>query len=1190
MKRWGLVFLLLICFPFIQRSIAQNTSNKGKEFWVAYTGHVDGVGSRMYLYITSDVNTTVTVTVGGVPVVGSPFNISANQVTPVPIPATAYIGSSNVTENGKAIQVIAEKPVVVYSHIFRAARSAATLVLPIKVLGREYYASAYTQNVGMGNTFSEFTILAVEDNTTIEITPTGPDINGSHAANQTFSITLQKGQAYQYQSRVDVSNTHIVSVAGANGGCKPIAVFSGSTWVGFCNDVTPASVGGDNLYQQLYPVTAWGKEFITAPFINKPYDIFRVYISKDNTRLTINGALLPTLFRAGSFYEFTSTEANMISGSEPISVVQYQVSQSCDPRNAGTNSTNGRFPGDPEMTILNPVEQTLSKITVYSAQANQTNPVTQISEHYINVIIKDEFKASFTIDGLVPQAAFVPIGTTGYSYLQENVTIRSLGNPTHTLLADGGFSAIAYGYGQVESYGYLAGADVKNLFKNLQASDAATDQQTPDVCIGGTTVFKLVLPFEATSLTWIFDGVAEAPIANPTTVSSVINGVTVYNYDYGQDIRFTAIGQHSVKVIAVNPNPSGCDPNEEIVLDFEVFDLPVAVFSASTQKTCVNTAITFTDNSQPNGKVMKKWHWDFGDGSPVLTRSSGAPFDHVYTTAGDFEVKLWVESETGCASSVTIPLPVHITKLAEANFEYSAPYCEKNQITFTDKSVATEGPLQKWYWDFGDAANSTAGNPNTSTDQNPKHTFTTAGTYNVKLVVESDGCTSLEKTIPIVISTLPIIEFEMPDVCVDDVGATFSNQSKNADGSKSGLTYVWDFGDSGPIPLNTSTAENGVHKYNASGNYTVKLTVTTINGCSYTVSKTFRVNAAVPKADFEVQDENKLCSNKEILVRNTSSVTGFGDVVRLEWYLDNVMVVEDVHPVADKMYALTYPAFISPVTKTAILKLIAYSGSVTGPCQDVKQLQITLHAIPQVNFNAVAPMCLNAGKVQLLATETAGIVGTGEFIGLGVTNSGIFDPVAAGVGVKAIIYRFTSDVGCITEETRLIEVYPIPTIDAGEDIYVLDGGSKTMDARISTAGLRVKWTPATGLSNANILNPTVTPVNDTEYTLTVYSEHDCPVEDKVFVRVLKSVVFPNAFSPNGDGVNDTWILKYIDTYPNATVEIFNRYGEKVFFSQGYAVPFDGNYKNEPLPVGTYYYIISPKNGRKAMTGSLTLLR
>jgi gliding motility-associated-like protein len=68
------------------------------------------------------------------------------------------------------------------------------------------------------------------------------------------------------------------------------------------------------------------------------------------------------------------------------------------------------------------------------------------------------------------------------------------------------------------------------------------------------------------------------------------------------------------------------------------------------------------------------------------------------------------------------------------------------------------------------------------------------------------------------------------------------------------------------------------------------------------------------------------------------------------------------------------------------------------------------------------------------------------------------------------------------------------------------------------------------------------------------------------------------------------MIKYLESYPGCTVHVYNRYGTAVFGIVGYNTPWDGKYNGEDLPVGTYYYVIDPKNGRKIITGSLTILR
>jgi len=174
-----------------------------------------------------------------------------------------------------------------------------------------------------------------------------------------------------------------------------------------------------------------------------------------------------------------------------------------------------------------------------------------------------------------------------------------------------------------------------------------------------------------------------------------------------------------------------------------------------------------------------------------------------------------------------------------------------------------------------------------------------------------------------------------------------------------------------------------------------------------------------------------------------------------------------------------------------------------------------------------------------------------------------------------------------------ITVAPIPTVSAGQDQEVIIGESVTLHGVASGSNYQIAWSPSAGLSDSTILEPKATPKVDTHYKLTITQTTGgivCPVTDSVWVRLLHLPVIPNTFTPNGDGFNDTWEIKYLDKYPNSTVKVYNRSGELVYSSSGYAIPWDGTYKNTPLAVGTYFYIIDPSHNLLIMTGSVNLIR
>jgi gliding motility-associated-like protein len=168
---------------------------------------------------------------------------------------------------------------------------------------------------------------------------------------------------------------------------------------------------------------------------------------------------------------------------------------------------------------------------------------------------------------------------------------------------------------------------------------------------------------------------------------------------------------------------------------------------------------------------------------------------------------------------------------------------------------------------------------------------------------------------------------------------------------------------------------------------------------------------------------------------------------------------------------------------------------------------------------------------------------------------------------------------------------PTPFVNAGRDTLILEGGETKLNAKATGSNLIYKWTPLQGLSRDDIADPVASPVDDVTYTLTVTSDQGCVSMDNVFIKVLKQPEVPNAFTPNNDGMNDLWNIKYLESYVNATVQVFNRYGEIVYKSKGYTTPWNGQFNGTELPTGTYYYIIDPRTrGRKPVSGAVTILR
>ncbi|MFD0940941.1 PKD domain-containing protein [Pedobacter boryungensis] len=1190
-----LIIILFLLIGFSPKAIAQNTSNKGKDFYVAYSGHIDSLQSRLTLFLSADQVTNYQIYIGNTLIKSSSVApnspIPANTCLPVTIDPnlnTVYISSSDVIEPNMAIHVVTDKPISLYSVISNNARTGGTLVLPTNTLGKEYYTFSHLSRASKG-AYAQFTIIATEDATEIEITPTLSDKDNIHPANVTFKKILNKGDIYQYQAVADLtgkdlSGSHIK----ASNGCKPIAVFSGNSWAAFCEIGSSINASsGDNLYQQLFPVSAWGKKFVTAPFYNSTHgntDILKIIVAQDATSITINGTT--SVFGKGVTYFNASSGGNVILADKPISVAQFQTTQGCNLNNPGNN--NIQYPGDPEITVLNPIEQTLNNITVFSDLRAVVGNLTNIDRYYLNVIIKTADAPSFRLDGN-QVAGFTAIDSE-YSYVIINVTGTQ---PQHRLTAASGFSAIAYGYGSVESYAYLAGANIQNF--TFQPVNSATNQPITIGCIGEVMSLKINLPYQPTQLVWdVENGDGLITQSNPVAQGSFKkDGIDYFTYVYPNRIIYPTPKDYTFRVTATKPSADACGATEELSVGFTVDPLPTASFTAVAEK-CANQEVTFTDTSNPNvnGKVITKWHWDFGDpASGALNTSIIQNPKHAFIAPGTYTIKLFVDAENGCESDV---FTQSITIYPAPNTKFVVPTtCMNTSFIFTDQStistsIFTDAKIVNWHWDFGDGVSEDR--PDSSS---PNHQYIKAGTYTVNLTTTSNkGCTNTYSQ-QMIVTGLPVADFLTPDFCLADGFANFINKSKDQNGSEVGLTYVWDFGDPASGAANSSTQKDGKHAYNAIGNYTVKLKITNVNGCTDEKSYPFSVNGAVVKADFTIKNETNLCSGKDVII-NSTSAAAFGNITKLEIYSDYVnnptsfiTIPYPKLPISDDI-ALTYAPFGGNTNKTYTIKLVAYSGE---SCNLPVLHNVTIKPAPQLTFSALTPICENNGNIMITqASESSGIIGTGAYSGTGIKADGTFDPKLAGPGIHHITYTFTPQNGCTVNIGQDIEVYPIPTTNAGADFYILVGGEKKMQANASGTGLTYKWTPSIGLSADNILNPIAKPEVDTQYTLTVTSDQGCTTVDQVYVHVLQNVYAPNSFTPNGDGVNDVWNVKYLDTYPNSTVEIFDRNGQRIFFSKCYPVPFDGNYKNQALPVGTYYYIINPNSGRKSITGSLTIIR
>lgn len=615
---------------------AQSGTSMGTEFWTAYMTNTnppgqDG-GSEMYLYITSNVNTTGTVAVAD----GSftqTFTVTANQVTIMAIPANEYLNSAGTYNKG--IHITSLKPIAVYAHIFAEQSSGATLLLPVNTMGKDYYSINYTQKANK-TAYSTLMVVATEDSTTVQITP-----GAATVGLQTTTVSLKKGQVYELLNSTDLTGTRIQSVSSGTSACKKIALFSGSTriQIGCINSPNNSS---DVLFQQVYPTASWGKDYITVPLANRQYDVFRVVVSDPNTVLTVNGQTInPSVFANTMYYEFNSSTPNIIKADKPIQAVQYAVTEG---NTASCGTVDGDV-GDPEMIYLTPLEQTLNEVTLYSTSNYM------ILRSYINVLIPTSGISSFTLDGSA-YTTFTPVpNDAAYSYAQIPVATG-----THNISSSAGFNAIAYGFGQYESYGYAAGANLADLNEFIAFQNPQTDSLQYNGCTNEKYNLQLTLPYQTSQITWNFnDGTTPLVQNNPVASGTKMNGTqTLYIYQYPKNpITYSTKGNYTITANILNTAADPCGSTDQVTFNFNIVSVPVANFGVNA--TYVGTATAFTDSTVVDTTV-KNWSWNFGDGQTSNVQNP----QHSYASPGKYTVTETVTDVVGCSSTIQKTINVNI--------------------------------------------------------------------------------------------------------------------------------------------------------------------------------------------------------------------------------------------------------------------------------------------------------------------------------------------------------------------------------------------------------------------------------------------------------------------------------------------------------------------------------------------------
>ena len=514
---------LLMLLTLIPASMAQNTSTQGKEFWLSFMhngfkDHSDGGWVINQVLISAKRDCTGTVSN---PLTGwtSDFTVRANNITTVEIPeAQGYHGTSEyetITQRG--IKVESTDTISVYCTNIAYVSFDASFVLPTESLGDDYIIQSHDQSTEISlnsyvnnNQTSAFVIVATEDNTEIEITPSVATLGG-HQAGEPFTITMNAGETYHVRSTRtgsyrDFSGTHITTAD-----CKKIAVFNGNTIT--CVPITQGN-GYDHVFEQAMPLHSWGKNFVVTSSRNRNRDFIKITSGGNLNLITMNGETLTTL-AAGQSYTFSMPESNgscFLQATQPCAVYLYN-SSSYDQNPAGGL-------GDPSMVWIAPVEQRINDVTFSTFD----HSLIDIEIHSVNIIVNTEDISNVYFDGeLISPLLFSRVnGNTDYSY-----TRRDISHGVHRITCANGFNAHVYGFGRAKGYAYLVGSNAINLSSSLTLNgESVQSNESFSYCANMPITFHADVNLNNYTLVWDFgDGTTSSD--NPA-IHTYNNG-RVYN-------------------------------------------------------------------------------------------------------------------------------------------------------------------------------------------------------------------------------------------------------------------------------------------------------------------------------------------------------------------------------------------------------------------------------------------------------------------------------------------------------------------------------------------------------------------------------------------------------------------------------------------------------------------------------------
>lgn len=1002
-----------------------------------------------------------------------------------------------------------------------------------KSLGTNFYTpfqNSFNNAVTTPGSFSSIEIVATEDNTTVLITPRTA-ITG-HAANVTFSVVLDKGETY---SARDVSSTAVTSLSGSIiASNKPVAVtvFSGALSNGGCT-----STVGD----QITPTDYLGTEHIIRKGSASGE---RVYIlaTENSTSITItNSGTTSTLINWGETYSYALTDnISFIETSKPVYV--WHLSGS------GCSLAGAQVPS---LFCAGKYEQSFAR--------------TKTDSLGLILYTRAGFEDAFELDGnasLITSGDFSVVPGTAGEFVVAlkyfNTTDVAVGS--HHLVTN---SEDIFGMGIIHgqtstdiSYAYLS------EFQSYPFVDAGLEEDT--VCAN--------VPYP---LTGIVGGGSVTGSWGGSGYGTFSGGLTALNNVYIPSGLDTIISPVTIILSSTGPCPVMKDT---LILHVD----PAPIVNASADQTvCANNADVTLDGAVYGGATTGTWS-TLGSGTflpDVFTMDALYVPSAADTAAGTVKLVLTSTGALNC-NVVTDTMVVTITDAPVADALDDTIYVCSNNPGFSLSGVVY-GATNTGKWTTTGNGSFSPDNLTLNCSYSPTPTDVAAGSITIYLQSTNNGaCTSVKDSVKVFFTPSPSV------YAGGDILACTNEPAVDLAGVVSGATTTGQW--SGGLGTYTPNATVLTASYTPTpaevlaGTMTLTLTSTN-NGTCVSVSDVVQITFITPPfANFNFTD---VCLEDTTLFTDFS-LNGFGTVASWSWDFDdgtnstsqNVNHLFTTSGSFDVSLIVTSDAGCSDTTvKTVdVFELPVADFTYTSSC-DNDQVIIDFSDNSTTLTDPINYWFYDFGGQGTQATQnpTQLFIGSGNFV------------------ITEIVKTIN---GCSDTIVEIINVPPKPS--AG--FYYNTTNGLNIGAEFSfydTSSYAVTWIWDFGDGNGSTLqDPTNVYFENGTYTVVQYAYGTLGCVDSAVVEIEINTVtteinklIPNAISPNGDGNNDVWKLNFIELLDvDAEVIVMNRWGQTLYRSIGYTQPFDGTYHGEPLPEGTYFYIIK-LNEDEVFEGSLLIL-